>query len=134
MTVGRRRCDRREHGPCSCRGMVTAEAALVLPMLALFALVLVWLLSVGVEQVRVVDAARDAARAVARGDDDAAAEAAARRTAGDAAAVVIRREGSYVSVNVTDRAVAPDWLLVPLPSIVVRASASVEVEGDDEGS
>lgn len=112
------------------KGMVSAEAALVLPMIALFALVLVWLLSVGIEQVRVVDAARDAARAVARGDDDAAAAEAARRTAGSGAEVSIRRVGGRVSVTVTDKASAPRWLLVPLPAFTVRAESAVEVEGD----
>ena len=116
------------------RGMVTAEAALVMPMIALFALVLVWLLSVGIEQVRVVDAARDAARALARGDGEDAAERAARRTAGEDAQVVIDRSGALVSVTVTDRATAPGWLLVPLPSVSVRSVASVEVEDDGEAS
>lgn len=116
------------------RGMVTAEAALVLPLVALFALALVWLVSVGIDQVRVVDAARDAARALARGDGDAAASQAARRTAGFGAIVVIRRNSSVVSVTVSQRASAPDWLLVPLPAVLVTSQSSVEVEGDGDGS
>ncbi|MGI8700427.1 MAG: TadE family type IV pilus minor pilin [Nocardioidaceae bacterium] len=116
------------------RGMVTAEAALVLPLVALFALALVWLVSVGIDQVRVVDAARDAARALARGDGDAAASQAARRTAGSGAVVVIRRNSSVVSVTVSQRASAPDWLLVPLPAVLVTSQSSVEVEGDGDGS
>lgn len=115
---------RRQHG------MVTAEAALVLPMVAVFVLALVWLLSVGIEQVRVVDAARDAARAVARGDDDAAAAEAARRTAGSEAEVVIRHEGGLVSVTVSERVSAPGWLFVPLPTVSVDSRASVEAEDD----
>lgn len=116
------------------RGMVTAEAAFALPLVALFALVLVWLVSVGIEQVRVVDAARDAARAVARGDGDAAASQAARRTAGSGAAVQIQHTSAVVSVTVSQHASAPDWLLVPLPAVVVTSSASVEVEDAGDGS
>ncbi len=108
--------------------MVTAEAALVLPLIAIFALALVWLMTVGIAEVRVVDAARDAARAVARGDDDTAAAAAARRTAGSGAGVVVRRSGGLVSVTVTERVSPPGWLLVPLPSVTVSSSSSVEAE------
>ncbi len=110
--------------------MVTAEAALVLPLVAVFCLVLVWLITVGVGQVMVVDAARDAARAVARGDDDAAATRAARRTAGLDAAVTVRRKGAMVSVTVSERVAAPGWLLVPLPGVTVRSTASIEGEDD----
>ncbi len=115
-------------------GMVTAEAALVLPMVAIFVLTLVWLLSVGIEQVRVVDAARDAARAVARGDDDGLAAQAARRAAGSDAEVVIRHDGGLVSVTVSERVSAPDWLLVPLPTVSVESRASVEAEDDVSAS
>ena len=47
---------------------MTAELALVLPLLVAVTLGLVWLLAVGAAQVRTVDAARETARAVARGD------------------------------------------------------------------
>ena len=60
---------------------MTAEAAIVVPIMAAFALALVWLITLGIAQVRAVDAARDAAREMARGDDAAAAVSAARRTA-----------------------------------------------------
>lgn len=114
------------------RGMVTAEAALVLPIVALFALAMVWLVSVGLLQVRVVDAARDAARAVARGESDTAVKEAARRTAGRDADVTIRRDSDgLVTVTVSEIATAPDWLLVPLPDVTVRSVATVE--GEDDG-
>ena len=51
------------------RGAVTAELAMGLPLLVAVTIGLVWLLSVGAAQVRTVDAARETARAVARGDD-----------------------------------------------------------------
>lgn len=113
-------------------GMVTAEAAAVLPLLSLVALALVWVVSLGVAQVRTVDAARDAARAVARGGDDRAAVAAARRTAGDSASVDIRHQDGLVSVTVSVHASAPGWLLAPLPPVTITAES--EVEDEDAGS
>jgi hypothetical protein len=111
--------------------MVTAEAALVLPVVAGFALTLVWLVTLAVVHVRAVDAARDAAREIARGGDVAEAETKARATAGDGATVSLDRHGddATVVVDVTSR--APAWLLVPMPDVDVRASATVAVEGDD---
>jgi hypothetical protein len=109
-------------------GMVTAEAAAVLPLLSVVALALTWIVSVGITQVRVVDAARDAARAVARGDSRDSAVAAARRTAGDAASVEIEQRDGLVSVTVSEAAAGPGWLLVPLPGVTVRGEAHVESE------
>ncbi|QMW66708.1 pilus assembly protein [Mumia sp. ZJ1417] len=51
------------------RGMVTAETAMVLPFLVALAFALVWVVSLGVTHVRLVDAAREGARMAARGDD-----------------------------------------------------------------
>jgi len=111
--------------------MVTAEAAAVLPLIAVVAILLVWVVSVGVVQVRVVDAARDAARALARGDTDRAAAAAARRTAGGPVSVDIRRRDGLVSVTVSRRATAPGWLIVPMPTVTIRSEAHVE---DEDGA
>ncbi|WP_372500442.1 TadE family type IV pilus minor pilin [Mumia quercus] len=47
---------------------MTAETAMVLPLLVAVALALVWVVSVGVAHVRLVDAAREGARMSARGD------------------------------------------------------------------
>lgn len=124
----RRRIASRQAG----QGMVTAEAAIVLPIFALFALAMVWLVSVAITQVRVVDAARDAARAVARGDDDGAVVSAARRTAGADATVVIHQAAGLVSVTVSERTAAPRWLLVPLPSVTVTSESTVAAEDDLE--
>ena len=57
------------------RGVVTAELALGIPVLMSLTVGLVWLISIGVAQVRMVDAARETARAAARGDSESAAVA-----------------------------------------------------------
>ncbi|WP_146826374.1 TadE family protein [Aeromicrobium flavum] len=74
------------------RGMVTAETAMVLPFVVLVAFTLVWVVSLGLTQMRVADAARDGARVLARGEGAGDARRAAR------AAV----PGSRVRVEVDD--------------------------------
>lgn len=62
-----------------------------------------------VMQVRCIDAAREAARLVARGDG----AAAARSLAPGGAALELRRDGGYIIARVTDRsAVLPGILIV----------------------
>jgi hypothetical protein len=111
--------------------MVTAEAAIVLPLVALMSVTLAWLMTIGIVDVRVVDAARDAARSLARGDGQAAAVRAAQRSAGADASVVIRRDNGLVTVEVSRKVAAPGWLLVPAPTITMHATSSVEVEVPD---
>lgn len=119
----RHACEARDH-----LGMVTAEAALTMPLIAALALAMVWLVSVGITQVRVVDAARDAARAVARGVGDTAAAAQARRTAGRSAEVAIHRHDGAAWVTVRERTEAPRWLIVPLPGVTLNATSAVSTE------
>ena len=85
-------------GARDTRGAATAELAMVLPLLVAVSLGLVWLLAVGAAQVRAVDAARETARALARGDDQAhRGRAGARRSrptaAGSRSAAVVARCG-----------------------------------------
>jgi len=56
--------------------MVTAETALVLPVLVCVAVGLAWLVVLGAAQVRCVDAAREVARLSARGESAATVAAA----------------------------------------------------------
>ena len=67
------------------RGVVTAETAMVLPLLAMVALGLGWLLALAATQVRVVDAARETARAAARDDGETSAVALGHRVAPEGA-------------------------------------------------
>lgn len=61
--------------------IVTAEAAMVVPWLLLAGLLLINIISIGITQVELVDASREAARMIARGDDTSAAFANAKKLA-----------------------------------------------------
>jgi Flp pilus assembly protein TadG len=100
--------------------MVTAETAVVLPVLLLVLVGAVAALTVVGAQLRCVDAAREGARAAARGEDVATVTGWAGRAAPDGARTVVSREAERVQVTVTAD-VAP---LGPLPwRVTVRADA-----------
>ncbi|PPK65786.1 TadE family type IV pilus minor pilin [Actinokineospora auranticolor] len=81
------------------RGSVTVEAAIAIGgLLAVVALCLAGFGAV-VDQIRCVDAAREAARLVARGEGERALGAAAD-IAPEGAVVTVRTEGDTVSVSV----------------------------------
>jgi hypothetical protein len=110
-------------------GYVTAESAVVLPVVALFALGMLWMIGLGVTQVRLVDAARDAARSLARGDAAAVARAYGARSAPAGSSVRLAEVGDSVTVTVRDQVKAPGWLLLPLPSVTLQATATAPSEG-----
>ncbi|MFI8343063.1 TadE family type IV pilus minor pilin [Streptomyces sp. NPDC085639] len=98
----------------SDRGYVTAEAALVIPALVLFAALLVWALMAAAAQIRCVDAARAGARAAARSEPVEVAEAAARAAAPQGARVELERVGDLWRVRVAAPAPGPGGLPVRL--------------------
>jgi hypothetical protein len=112
-------------------GMVTAEMAAVLPVLALVTAVALWGVGAVASQVRCGDAAREAARAAARGEPSAQVRLAATGAA-PAGAVVAVSAGSdgLLRVTVTAR-VGPlgGWL----PSITVTGHAVAERETEAGG-
>jgi len=110
------------------RGAVTAELALTLPLLLAVTTGLVWLLAVGAAQVRTVDAAREVARAVARGDTESEAVARGVRVAPDGASVTVSRSGGHVEVVVEAEVSAPGGVLEVLPAVTVRAEAVAAAE------
>lgn len=115
------------------RGAVTAETAMVLPILALFAVGLAWLVGIGVAHVRCVDAAREAARAVARGDAEVA-RSLGERIAPDRARIDWRRDGETVVVTVRARIRGPLGLFAGVGATTVTASAVAAMEpGADDG-
>ncbi|MEG3628489.1 TadE family type IV pilus minor pilin [Streptomyces poriticola] len=109
------------------RGFVTAETAVVLPVLVMFAMALVWCLLVVAAQIQCVDAARAGARAAARQDPAEAVVAIARAAAPPGASVRVGREADRVRVVV----VAGPPLLHGLP-FEVREEAVASVEGTKE--
>lgn len=114
--------------PRGQRGAATAELVLGLPLLMVVTLGMVWLLAVGTAQLRVVDGAREAARALARGDPDATAFARAQQVAGEGSRVSAARAGDRVTVRVTRRLDAPGGLGEFLPPVDLAADAVSTVE------
>lgn len=110
------------------KGAATAELALGIPLLVALTVGLVWMLAVGAAQVRVIDASREAARAVARGDDVTSAEAVALRIAPDLARVRIEVGDSQVVVTTSAPVSGPGGLLSSLPGVTVTADAVALVE------
>jgi Flp pilus assembly protein TadG len=110
-------------------GYVTAETAMVLPVLAVLLAVALWAVAVGSAQLRCVDAARDGARAAARGESDVAASAAAQSAAPAGATVELRHQGGRVVVVVTARVSKGLGPLAAIPAPVAAATAVAESEG-----
>ncbi|TXS56183.1 TadE family type IV pilus minor pilin [Streptomyces sp. t39] len=105
------------------RGSVTAEAAVALPALVVFALALVWALMAAAAQIQCVDAARAGARAAARSEPEQAAVAAARSAAPAGARVTLARDGDLWRVDVEAEAPGPGALTLTLGA---RAAALAE--------
>ncbi|GAA3778176.1 TadE family type IV pilus minor pilin [Streptomyces phyllanthi] len=103
-------------------GFVTAEAAVALPVLVLFATALVWALLAACAQIQCVDAARAGARAAARQDPREAVEAMARRVAPHGARVTVSREGDLMRVVVAADPPGPDSLGLDLSHEAVALS------------
>ncbi|AIY15789.1 TadE family type IV pilus minor pilin [Pimelobacter simplex] len=107
---------------------MTAELALALPTLLLVTAGLVWLLAVAVGQIRTVDAARETARALARGDDSAAALALGRQVAPDGVRLSVSQDGDRIVVTARGRIAGPGGLFRSLPGAELRAEAIAAAE------
>jgi hypothetical protein len=104
------------------RGAVTVEAALgMCSLVVLLGMILAGLLAV-TDQLRCTDAAREAARLLARGERTLA-DVAVGRLAPSGARLMVRREGQGVAVLVSARPV--NGLL---PGVEVRGSAFAVLE------
>ena len=104
---------------------MTAEFAVLLPVVALLPGVVVALVACAAAQLRCADAARVAARVAAIGEDDAAVASAARRVAGAGAWAAVARDDTWVVVTV-EATVGPSLPLVG--GLVVRGAATAWVE------
>lgn len=81
--------------------MVSAELAVAMPTVLMVLVLALGAVRLGVDEVRCVDAARLAARALARGDPVGAAVAAAARAAPGGAAVEVHAGGEEVTAEVS---------------------------------
>jgi triphosphoribosyl-dephospho-CoA synthetase len=104
-------------------GAVTAETAMVLPVLVLFALGLAWLVALGATQVRALDAARETARALARGEEPGTSLGLGRRVATAGARITVDHGADAVEVTVEAPVRGPGGLFGFLPTYQVRATA-----------
>ena len=96
---------------------------MVLPLMVAVALGLAWLLSLAATQVRVVDAAREVARAVARDESRSTAVGLGRRVAPSGSVIGVHQEGDTVVVRVRSSVSGPGGMFTFLPAVHVEAEA-----------
>lgn len=111
------------------RGAVTAELALGMPLLAALTVGMVWVLAVAADQIRAVDAARETARAVARGDDLGAAVDIGQRVAPDGAQIDVQVTDERVTVTVRGDVAGPGGVFRATGPAQVQSTAVAVMEG-----
>lgn len=121
-------------GRCGDRGAVTAEAAMAIPVLVIFALALMWALMAASAQIRCVDAARAGARAAARSEPEAQVRDTALSAAPDRARVEVERAGELWRVTVVAPAPGPGPLAVTLSSEAAAAAEDMVGVEDTVGA
>jgi hypothetical protein len=111
------------------RGAVTAELAILMPVLLALFLLALWAVGAVITNIRCIDAARDTARATARGEPPGAAQRVGQRSAPRDASIEITRRGDDIHVTVAATHAWP--LLHGLPSIPAKAEATIQSESID---
>jgi len=101
--------------------MVTAELAVAVPVVVMVLAMGLAAIRVGVDQVRCVDAARLAARALARGDSEASARAVASTAGPPGAVVAVSSGGAEVSVHVSAARDLAGWRVVTVSGSATAA-------------
>jgi hypothetical protein len=109
----------------SCQGAVTAEFAVALPAVLLLLALLLAGSAAGVTQLRLEEAARAGARALARGEDVATVDGIVRRLAGESATSAVDSDGEWLAVTVSARVPGAVGSLVPW-TLTARAWARGE--------
>jgi len=110
------------------RGAATAELVMVLPVLMAVTIGLAWLLAIGAAQVRTVDAARETARALARGDDRADAVDRGVSVGPDGTRVTVQDDGDRIVAVARAAVRGPGGLFGFLPAVTVHARAVAAAE------
>jgi hypothetical protein len=105
-------------------GSVSAEAAVALPALVVFAAALIWGIGAATAQSKCTSAARSAALATARGEQEAAVQAHVRAALGPSATFTATRNGRAVRVSVT--AVVAGLGILPARQVSADAVAELE--------
>ncbi|HVD64127.1 MAG TPA: TadE family type IV pilus minor pilin [Lapillicoccus sp.] len=109
------------------RGMVTAELAVAVPVVLVVLALGLSAIRLGIDEVRCVDAARLAARALARGDSEGSARALAVTAGPPGASVVVGSTGAEVSATVSASRDLAGWRM-----LIVRGSATAAKERVEE--
>lgn len=116
------RGDNRSTNSC---GAVTAEFAVALPAVVMLLAMLLAGSAAGVTQLRLEEAARAGARALARGEEPASVDGIVRKLAGASVSSVVVPDGEWLSVTVSDRVAGPFGTVVPW-----MLSAKAEARGE----
>lgn len=138
-TTTRRRARPAPRAASFDRGAVTAELAITLPVLLSLLLLGIWSIGLVILNVQCIDAARDVARAVARGEPPDQAKAIGHRTI-PTGTITITREGSDIHVTVTATPTHNPPLLASLAPTHLTAQATLQSEPsesddlDDDGT
>jgi len=126
--AARQAAPRRAGAAAACRGAVTAEFAVTLPVVVALLAMLLAGAAAGVTQLRIEEGARSGARALARGEDPATVARTVRTLAGGSAAATVAAEGEWFNVTVTDRVGGPLGTSIPW-TLTARASTRAERTG-----
>jgi len=111
----------------SDRGAVTAELAITLPVLLSLLLLGIWSIGLVILNIQCIDAARDVARAVARGEPPDQAKAVGHRAI-PTGTITITREGPDIHVTVTAIPAHNAPLLSALAPTHLTAHATLQSE------
>jgi Flp pilus assembly protein TadG len=111
----------------SGRGAVTAELAITLPVLLSLLLLGIWSIGLVILNIQCIDAARDVARAVARGEPQPQAIAIGHRTV-PTATITITQDGPDIHVTVQASPAHTPPLITPLTPTHLTATATLQSE------
>lgn len=109
--------------------MVTAELMTIAPLAVAFAFLLLWIVSLGLTQVRLADASRESARMVARGEGSRDAETVARQYAPKGSTVRVTTRDGVVTVTVRARSRLPIPFFSGVGSRSMTATSVAAAEG-----